>query len=448
MLLTKEKGFYKNFFSLWIVLVLNNVIILGVNLADNIMLGNFTEEALAGATACNQLQFIFQQLILGIGNATVMIGSQYWGQKNTGAVKKLASCALICGLVIGGIMFLLATFIPHRLVMLFTTSEEIIAEGITYLKIIKYTYPIFAITNVLLPTLRSIESVKIGFTVSLFTLVTNISLNYTLIFGKLGFPEMGAAGAAIATLISRAVELIVVVFYILHVDKKLKRDPNNLFSFDSSLFKTFLVTCIPLIITDGLFGISTALQTVVLGHMEDAAIAANSVASTLYQLLKVASVGSAGAASVIIGRTVGEGRIEKTKEYAKTMQLIFIGIGLLTGISLFLLRTPIISMYKISDEAKILADGFLLVLCVTGIGTAYQMPTNTGIIRGGGDAKYVLRMDIISIWCIVLPVSFLAAFVWNWHPIAVIACLNADQVFKCIPAVIKCNRFNWMKKLT
>ena len=448
MLLTKEKGFYKNFFSLWIVLVLNNVIILGVNLADNIMLGNFTEEALAGATACNQLQFIFQQLILGVGNATVMIGSQYWGQKNTGAIKKLASCALICGLVIGGVMFLLATFIPHRLVMLFTTSEEIIAEGVTYLKIIKYTYPIFAITNVLLPTLRSIESVKIGFTVSLFTLVTNISLNYVLIFGKLGFPEMGAAGAAIATLISRAVELIVVVFYILHVDKKLKRDPNNLFSFDSSLFKTFLVTCIPLIITDGLFGVSTALQTVVLGHMEDAAIAANSVASTLYQLLKVASVGSAGAASVIIGRTVGEGRIEKTKEYAKTMQLIFIGIGILTGISLFLLRTPIISMYKISDEAKILADGFLLVLCVTGIGTAYQMPTNTGIVRGGGDAKYVLRMDIISIWCIVLPVSFLAAFVWNWHPIAVIACLNADQVFKCIPAVIKCNRFNWMKKLT
>lgn len=448
MLLTKEKGFYKNFFSLWIVLVLNNVIILGVNLADNIMLGNFTEEALAGATACNQLQFIFQQLILGVGNATVMIGSQYWGQKNTGAIKKLASCALICGLVIGGVMFILATFIPHRLVMLFTTSEEIIAEGVTYLKIIKYTYPIFAITNVLLPTLRSIESVKIGFTVSLFTLVTNISLNYILIFGKLGFPEMGAAGAAIATLISRAVELIVVVFYILHVDKKLKRDPNNLFSFDSSLFKTFLVTCIPLIITDGLFGVSTALQTVVLGHMEDAAIAANSVASTLYQLLKVASVGSAGAASVIIGRTVGEGRIEKTKEYAKTMQLIFIGIGILTGISLFLLRTPIISMYKISDEAKVLADGFLLVLCVTGIGTAYQMPTNTGIVRGGGDAKYVLRMDIISIWCIVLPVSFLAAFVWGWHPIAVIACLNADQVFKCIPAVIKCNRFNWMKKLT
>ncbi len=448
MVLTKEKSFYKNFFSLWIVLVLNNVIILGVNLADNIMLGNFTEAALSGATACNQLQFIFQQLILGIGNSMVMMGSQYWGQKNTGAVKKLASGALVCGLVIGGVMFLLATFIPEKMIMLFTSSEEFIAEGVTYLRIIKYTYPIFALTNVLLPTLRSVESVKIGFTVSIFTLVTNISLNYLLIFGKLGLPELGASGAALATLISRAVELIVVVFYIFFVDKKLKWEPHDFIRFDKALFKAFLVTCIPLVITDGLFGVSTALQTVILGHMEDAAISANSVASTLFQLLKVASVGSAGAAAVIIGRTVGEGRVEKTKEYARTMQLIFIGIGLLTGITLFLLRTPIISMYKISDEAKALADGFLLVLSVTCIGTAYQMPTNTGIIRGGGDAKHVLVMDLISIWGIVLPISFLAAFVWNWHPIAVIACLNADQVFKCIPGFIKCNRFRWMKKLT
>ena len=113
-----------------------------------------------------------------------------------------------------------------------------------------------------------------------------------------------------------------------------------------------------------------------------------------------------------------------------------------------MLRGPIVAAYQISDEAKELAYAFLGVLAFTGAGMAYQMPTNTGIVRGGGDAKYVLRTDFISIWCIVLPISFLAAFVWDWSPIAVIACLNADQVFKGIPAVIKCNRFNWIKKLT
>jgi Na+-driven multidrug efflux pump len=269
-----------------------------------------------------------------------------------------------------------------------------------------------------------------------------------LIFGKLGFHAMGSEGAAIATLISRIIELIVVVVYIIVIDQKLRWKLEDLKKIEFPIFKVFLITCLPLVACDGLFGVSTALQTAILGHMQDAAISANAVASTLFQLLKVASVGSASAAAVIIGKTIGEGRIEKTKEYAKTMQLIFVGIGILTGISLFLLRIPIVSAYKISNEAKELANGFLIVLSITGIGTAYQMPTNTGIVRGGGDAKYVLRMDLISIWGIVLPLSFLAAFVFHWHPVAVIACLNADQIFKSIPAVIKCNRFRWIKKLT
>ncbi len=448
MILSKDKSFYKNFFSLCSVLILNNVIILGVNLADNIMLGNFSEAALSGATACNQLQFIFQQLITGLGSSVVMMGSQHWGQQNTGAIKRLSNVALICGLTLGGVMFVLATLMPRQLLMLFTSSEEFIAEGMLYLRIIKYTYPVFALTNILLPTLRAVESVRIGFVVSLFTLVTNISLNYILIFGKLGFPAMGSEGAAIATLISRVIELAVVIVYVAVIDKKLKWSLRDLGRVERSLFKTFLVTCLPLVVCDGLFGVSTALQTVILGHMQDAAISANAVSSTLFQTLKVASVGCAGAAAVIIGKTIGEGRIDKTKEYAKTMQLIFLGVGLFTGITLFLLRTPIIAAYKISDEAKELANGFLIVLSVTGIGTAYQMPTNTGIVRGGGDAKYVLRMDLISIWCIVLPLSFLAAFVFHWHPVAVIACLNADQIFKSIPAVIKCNRFRWIRHLT
>lgn len=448
MLLTKDKDFYKSFFSLCCVLILNNVIILGVNLADNIMLGNYSEAALSGATACNQLQFIFQQLITGLGSGLVMMASQHWGQKNTDGIKKLAYSALICGLLLGGVMLLLATLMPRRLLMIFTDSEAFIAQGVLYLSIIKYTYPIFALTNILLASLRAVESVRIGFVVSLFTLLTNISLNYVLIFGKLGFPAMGCEGAAIATLISRAVELLVVLTYLVRIDKKLSWRWRDLGRIERPVIKAFVITCLPLVVCDGLFGISTALQTAILGHMQDAAISANAVASTLYQLLKVASVGCAGAAAVLIGKTIGQGRIEKTKEYAKTMQLIFVGVGVLICVTLLLLRTPIISAYRISEEAKELAYGFLTVLAFTGAGMAYQMPTNTGIVRGGGDAKFVLRVDFISIWCIVLPISALAAFVLHWHPVAVIACLNADQVFKGIPAFIKCNRFHWIKKLT
>ena len=447
-MLTKDKGFYKSFFSLWYMLVLNNVIILGVNLADNIMLGNFSEPALAGAAACNQLQFIFQQVILGIGNTVVILGSQHWGQRQTAPVKRFGTAAMICGLVAGGLLFLAAALFPEGMVRLFTDSEPIIAQGVIYLRIIKYTYPVFALTNILLPTLRSVESVKIGFYVSLFTLVFNVSLNYILIFGKLGLPAMGTAGAALATLIARIIELAVVILYLLLIDKKLRWRPRDLKEFEFSALKIFVPACLPVVLTDGLFGISTALQTVILGHMNDAAISANSIATTLYQVLKVAAVGASGAAAVLIGKTIGEGSQKKIREYSRTMQIIFLGIGLLIAVLLFLLKDPIISLYKVSEETARLADGFLLVLCVAGAGMAYQMPVNTGIVRGGGDTKYVLKMDLISIWGIVLPLSALAAFVFHWHPVAVIACLNADQVFKCLPAVIKVNRYRWIKKLT
>lgn len=447
-LLSKDRDFYKSFFSLWYVLVLNNIIILSVNLADNIMLGAYSEAALSGAAACNQLQFIFQQIMVGLGNTAVVLGSRFWGQGRTDEIKKTATGAYLSCLFFSAIFFLLALTMPQQLVRLFTDSDVITEQGIEYLRIIKYTYPLFALTNVLLAVMRSAESVRIGFKVSLITLVLNISLNYLFIFGKLGIPQMGVKGAAIATLISRAAEFIVVLLHILLFEKNIKMSLKDFFVFDKKYVKNYLSACGAIVLTDGLFGVSTALQTVILGHMSDPAIAANSVASTLYQVLKVASVGSASAAAVIIGKTLGEGKNEKIREYARTMQIIFLCIGILTGILLFFIRIPILHFYNISAEAKELANAFLLVLCVTGVGTAYQMPVNTGIVRGGGDSKFVMKVDIISIWGIVLPLSFLAAFKFHLNPVIVIACLNSDQVFKCLPAFIKVNRYRWMKKVT
>ena len=130
------------------------------------------------------------------------------------------------------------------------------------------------------------------------------------------------------------------------------------------------------------------------------------------------------------------------------MQFIFIAIGLLTSIVLYIIKTPILNLYDISEATRSYAESFILVLCVTCIGTSYQMPVLVGIVRGGGDSRFVLINDLISIWGIVLPLSFLAAFVFNWPPVAVVFCLNADQLFKCGAAAVKVNKFNWIKKLT
>ena len=447
--ITKDPSFYKNFFSVWSMLVLYNIITLSVNLADNVMINAYSETAMSGVTAVNQVQFLFQQLLIGAGDAIVVLGSQYWGQKNTNAIKRFSVGALLVGAGLSVILFVLACVIPEGILALFTDSPEIKAAGVEYLGIMKYSYLIFAMTNLLLAVLRSVETVRIGFFVSLSTLVVNISLNYLLIEGHLGAPALGITGAAIATLTARVVEFLVVIVYIGFVDKKLKWKLKELFTFDKTLVKDYVKLSLPMLVTSFLFGSSVALQTVILGHMSDAAIAANSVSSTLFQLLKVASIGAASAASILIGKAIGSGSMDKIRSYTQTLQLMFVGIGLVISTLLFVLREPVVGLYdNLTPESRQLALDFLLVMCVVEMGTAYQMPTNVGIIRGGGDAKYVLVMDFISIWCIVIPLSFTAAFVWQLPPLAVICCLHSDQVFKSIPAFIKVNRYHWMKKLT
>lgn len=448
MLMTKDKDFYKQFFSLYWVLVLHNIIILGVNLADNIMIGSYDETSLAGVAAVNQIQFIFQQIIMGCGDALVIVGSQYWGQKRTKEIGKLSLASMLIGVSSGVVLFVLATVMPQNIMRLFTPSKEIIDRGTEYIEIIKYTYIVFAITNILLATLRCVETVKIGFYISIATLCINCSINYLLIGGNFGAPEMGVRGAATGTLVARCAELVIVISYIIFSDKKLRLKIQDYFRFDKIFFKDYIKVATSTVIVAAMFGCSTALQSVILGHMSDNAIAANSVSTSLYQMLKVAAIGASAATSIIIGKTVGSGNMTKIKEYTKTLQIMFLIIAAVMSISLFFLRYPILSLYDLSSETKRLANAFILVLCVTGFGTAYEMPVLTGIVRGGGDAAFILKNDIISIWCIVLPLSFLAAFKFGWPPEVVVFCLNFDQLFKCGAAAIKANRYTWIKKLT
>lgn len=448
MLMTKDKSFYKQFFSLYWVLVLHNVIALGVNLADNIMIGSYNETSLAGVAAVNQIQFVFQQIIIGCGDALVVVGSQYWGQKRTEEISKLSLGAMAIALGAGVFLFLSASFAPEFVMGIFTPSDAIVSEGVKYIKIIKYTYLVFGITNILLATLRCVETVKIGFYISLSTLCINCSINYLLISGKFGFPELGVKGAAIGTLVARCVELVIVICYLAFCDKKLKLTLKNYLTPSKILLGDYMKVARSAVVVAAMFGCSTALQTVILGHMSDNAIAANSVSTSLYQTLKVAAIGASAATSIIIGKAVGQGDMIKIKEYTKTLQIMFLIIAATMSTLLFVLRIPILGMYDLNPETYRLANAFILVLCITGFGTAYEMPVLTGIVRGGGDAAFILKNDIISIWCIVLPLSYLAAFKFGWPPEVVVFCLNFDQLFKCGAAALKANSYTWVKKLT
>ncbi len=446
-MLIRDKKFYRAFLALCLPIVLQNIISLSVNLTDNLMLGRYAESALSGVTAVNQIQFIYQNLLMGIGDGLVILSAQYWGRRDTASIRKVAGVSMRTALIAMALLFAAVSLFPTQVVGLFTGDRAIIAEGVRYLNIVRFTYPFFCVTTILLALLRSTEVVKIAFYLSLSTLCINFCINWVLIYGHFGMPRMGAAGAAVGTLAARMVEFAVVVLYMRKRENNLRVRLRDFLHVDRVIAGDYFRVSIPVILMASLWGVNTAMQTAILGHLNSSAIAANSMASNLFLLVKTAAVGSAATANVLIGKAIGEGDLRRVNDEAKTMQVMFVCMGICCGIVLFALTEPVLALYSFSEESRRLARAFLHILCVVMVGMSYQMPTNAGIIRGGGDTRYTMLLDLISIWGIVIPLSFFAAFVLDAPPAAVVWCLNLDQLFKCVPAFLKVNYGSWVKQL-
>ena len=348
-------------------------------------------------------------------------------------------------ILVGLVMWIIVFFFPQSLLSLFTNDQSVIAEGTKFVKIICFSYILFSITSILLATLRSVETVKIGFILSTTTLIINVCLNYVLIYGHFGFPSLGVRGAAIATLSARIIELIIVCIFVKRFDRKIHLMMRDFFTIEMGLFKQYIKLGSPILMSNFIWGIAMATQTSILGHMGAAAIAANSIATTIFQIVSVVVFASASATTVVIGKTIGEGHMNKIISYAKTLQILYLIIGLCTGAALFVTKDYVLDFYTISEEARGLAMQFMTVLSITVCGTAYQMPSLTGIVRSGGDTKFVLYNDTIFMWLIVLPASALCAFVFDLSPLVTFICLKSDQILKCFVAIIKVNRFKWIR---
>lgn len=446
-ILVKEKSFYRTLFPLIAVIALQNVITFVVALADNVMLGMYNETALSGAALVNQIQFLLQMVVGGIGEGMIVMTSRFWGAKDISSIKKTTAIGMLLGVVLAAAMWAVVFFMPGEVLSLFTFEQAVVAEGTQYMQIVCFSYAFFAVNTILLASLRSVETVQIGFVVSVISLGVNIFLNYMLIFGNLGAPGLGSRGAAIATLAARIVEMSITCIYAFRIDRKIRMKIRDLLRISKGIFRQYIKVGTPVIVSGAMWGVAMAIQAAILGHMGAAAIAANSIAAAVFEVVTVVAYASASAAAVVIAKTLGEGKKEMIKPYTQTLQVIFLLIGAATGILLFFLKDAVVSLYSITPATKQLALEFMMILSVTVVGTAYQMPALTGIVRGGGDTKFVMINDLIFMWGIVLPVSALAAFVWNWSPVLVFICLKADQILKCFVAVIKVNRYRWIKQI-
>lgn len=441
-------GFYKSILLLVIPMALQNLINVGVTAADVMMLGKVGEQVLSGASLAGQVQFVMTLAFYGITSGITVLTAQYWGKGDTRTIERILGMGLVSGFAVSSLFTIAALLMPERLMLLFTSEPEVIAEGVKYLRIIACSYIFMGFTQVYLNVMRSIERVVIATVVYSMSLGVNIIVNAVLIFGLAGFPKMGIEGAAIGTLIARILEMVIVLVYAHVKNKVVKIRIKDLLHFDRILFKDYMIYSLPVIINEMLWGLGSSTNTAIIGHMGSAAVAANSVAQVTRQLSTVVVFGLCNATAIYLGKTIGEKKFEHAKLYARRLAVMSFWLGLIAG-GIILLSAPIANAnMALTPQAQSYLSFMFFVMSYFTLAQSVSANMIVGIFRSGGDTKYGLVVDITTMWCGSILFGAIAAFVLHWDVKIVYMILMSDEILK-IPFVLKRFHSNkWLKDVT
>jgi putative MATE family efflux protein len=445
--LVTDKKFYKTFIKISAALALQQLLNYCVNLADNAMLGAYNEVSMSGSALVSQIHYILQLMINGIGTGIVMIGSRYWGMKKPEQIRSFIGMGWKFAVALGAIFTIATMTASNTILSFFSNDPAVLAQGRQYLVLMSWTFVLFPISYCLMWGLRSVETTFIGPVLSGLSLILNICLNYIFIFGKLGAPEMGVTGAALATLISRIVEVLIMLVYVFLGDKKLRLRLGDLLRFDFTNIGLYLKAALPVTGTLLSFALGVSAQTAILGHFSSAALAANSIMSIVWQITGVVGMTCGSASAIVIGKAIGEGKKDMINAYSKTLQLMYILIGVVSAGILFALRHFILGFYELTPETMELARQMILALCFIVLATCYQYPVSSGIILGGGNSKYSFIVDSFAMWIIALPLAWISAYILRWPPLLTFCILRSDQFIKVLINGYWVNKRQWYRQL-
>ena len=394
-MMVREKSFYTNLALLSLPIAAQNILTFLVSLADNVMVSRLGETAVSGIYVANQITTLLQMFVTGLAAAMTVLAAQYWGKRDPGAVRSIVGIAFRFALVVGALLFAAVNLFPYRVIGLFTNDPAALEAGVEYVRILAWTYIPFCLSSVLIAAMRTVETVRLGAFIAAMALVLNVVFNWLLIFGRLGFPKLGLRGAAWATLISRLCELAVAAVYVWRSDRKLCLKLSDLFALRSPFTRDFLRYGLPVIAGDLLWGLNMATQGGIVGRLGLVSVSAVSIANTVFSIISVGLYGTRDASAIVIGKTVGSGDVPRVKLYAKTLQVVYLILGLFTGLLVFASRYAIPFVYSGMEAQTIsMAQQLLLVLSVTVLGTAYQMSALTGIVRAGGASEKSWRLEV------------------------------------------------------
>jgi len=405
------------------------------------------ETALSAVSLANNFISVFQVMCMGLGMGAAVMTSRYFGMKDNNSLKKTITIMLrLCFLF--ATAFSVATLIaPGSIISIFTKEIDVINEGIRYLTWSVVTYWLLGLSLTLTIVLRSVGQAKLPLYASIIAFFTNVFFNYMFIFGKFGAPEMGVAGAALGTLISRVFEFGLILFCMFKLERSVCYRPKDVLLKCGDLLPEYIRVSIPVLVSDTLLGLGNSSIATIGGYIGKSFVSANAITMVTQQLSNVFVMGISQASCIIIGNTLGEGDIESAKKQGNTFLLLGIGFGIFAAGVITLISDTVIGYYNISDETKEIAYQLMNAVAFTVIFQCTNSMLTKGVMRGGGDTKFLMVADVLFLWIVSIPVGALAGIVWKWPPYWVFICLKLDHIIKAIWCVARLRSGNWIKKI-
>ena len=441
----KSKEFYRKTLCLMAPVVLQQLISVGVNFMDNLMVGSFGETQIAAASFGNQYYTLFQFICMGLGSGAVVLSAQFWGRKELAPLRQVAAIALQLTGALSVLFTLAAAIFPQAILRAFTHESGVITVGSPYMRLIGLTFVLAGLSSTATYLLRSVGNVRIPLIGSAGAFFLNIFFNWVFIFGKLGAPRLELVGAAVGTVIARIFEFAFIFGYFVLKDDCFGFRLKHFILSGGDLWKPYFRYGLPVLVSDTLLGLSLTLTGMIMGHVGEAASAASAIIMSMVKMTDILNAGMGGASAIVIGNTVGEGDIPRAKREGNTYMLLSFLFGLVIILPLYLLGTPYLSVYNIEEETRRMAQGMLLYSCLTMPIQTNAYISSKGVLRGGGDTRFLLVADSALVWILSIPVGALAALVWHWAPVWVYVILRIQYPLKGIICFVRYVTGKWIK---
>lgn len=443
----RDKMFFKTMFMLAIPITLQSFITSSLNFIDTMMVGSLQEAAISAVGLANQYMFIFTLCIMGINAGANVFMSQMWGKRDITGIKTYLGVDLTVGMVASCLFGALAFFGPEIIMEIMTPDSEVIELGIDYLRVVAVSCIFMNFTQAYSTALRSTEQTKLPMYGSLIGVGLNIILNWIFIFGKFGAPAMGVAGAALATTLSRLVEMLFIIGIVYMSKNKVAAKIKEMFNYKLSTLATYFKTSWSVITNELIFSAGTAAYSVAYAKISTNASATMQISSTIINMFFIFLTGVGTAAAIMIGNRVGAGEEKRAKEYANHVAILAPFIGIVLGIIMWL-SAPIVSgWFDIQPETYNAAVMVLRIMAVFMPLRSFNAIMIIGVFRGGADTTYSMLVQAVTIMCYSVPLAFIGATLLKWPVHLVFLLVCTEEVIKMPFELWRLKSGRWMKNL-